>query len=333
MLGLSGWARAQDAQVPEEARAHFKVGLSYLDDPAGPRYEDALREFAAARAAAPSSWKTLNNIGLCALNLERDQEAIDAYRQALALAGTEGDSKWREQVERDLATLKAGLVRVTIKVRPAGATLLDERVPTSGRPVLNRYESSSGSFELGIHAGHHRLSAILGSKSDAWEFDAEAGAVLSHEFVLEAPAPIAPPPSAAPPATSVAEPRPILLEKRTPPGVYVAAAATGILAVGAGVTGYLAVGKNDDFHDQKGENPERASSLRESGKTVGGGHRRVDRCRGAGRRRHRLSLHHEADCLAGATGRATHRRAECGTRERLGDGERQVLKGRSRDVR
>ena len=268
LLGLSGWVRAQDAQVPEEARAHFKVGLSYLDDPAGPRYEDALREFAAARAAAPSSWKTLNNIGLCALNLERDQEAIDAYQQALALAGTEGDSRWREQVERDLATLKAGLVRVTITVRPAGATLLDERVPTSGRPVLNRYESSSGSFELGIHAGRHRLSAILGSKSDVWEFDAEAGAVLSHEFVLEAPAPSASPPSAAPPRTSVAEPRPVLLEKRTPPGVYVAAAATGILAVGAGVTGYLAVGKNDDFHDQKAENPNRASDLRESGKQL-----------------------------------------------------------------
>jgi tetratricopeptide (TPR) repeat protein len=172
MLGLSGWARAQDAEVSVEARAHFKVGLSYLNDPAGPRYEDALREFAAAHAAAPSSWKTLNNIGLCALNLERDQEAIDAYEQALALAGSEADSKWRQDVERDLATLKTGLVRVTVKVRPAGATLLDERVPTSGKSVLNRYESPSGACELGIHAGHHRLSAILGSKSDAWEFDA-----------------------------------------------------------------------------------------------------------------------------------------------------------------
>jgi hypothetical protein len=41
-------------------------------------------------------------------------------------------------VQRDLETLKAGLVRVTITVRPVGATLLDERLPTSGRPVLNR---------------------------------------------------------------------------------------------------------------------------------------------------------------------------------------------------
>jgi len=268
IIALSGWARAEDTQVPEQARTHFRVGVSYLNDPAGPRYEDALREFVAAHKAAPNSWKTLNNIGLCALNLERDQEAIDAYQQALELAGDEGDAKWRQDVERDIATLKAGLVRVTIKVEPPGATLVDERLPTSGKPILNRYENPTGSFELGIHAGRHRLSAISGSKSAVWEFDAQAGAVLSHDFSLEAPTPSATPPSAIPPPAPSAEARPVTLERRTPPGVYVALAATGLFAIGAGVTGYLTVDKHDEFNDQNGVDRDRASDLRKSGKQL-----------------------------------------------------------------
>jgi hypothetical protein len=271
IIALTGTARADESAVPEEARSHFKVGVSYLNDPAGPRYEDALREFSAAHAAAPSSWKTLNNIGLCALNLERDQEAIEAYEQALALAGSEGDAKWREGVERDIATLKAGLVRVTITVRPVGTTLLDERLPTSGKPVLNRYESPSGSFELGIHAGHHRVTASHGDKSDRWEFDAEAGAKLSHEFSLEsAPAQAEIPPGAPSPAPRVDQPAPVSLERRTPVSVYVGAAVTGALAIGAGVTGALALGKHDDFKSANtGANPARAASLRSSGKDLG----------------------------------------------------------------
>jgi hypothetical protein len=68
ILCLPGSVRAAYPKVPDEARAHFKIGVEYLNDPGGPRYEDALREFSTAHAIAPSSWKTLNNIGLCALN-------------------------------------------------------------------------------------------------------------------------------------------------------------------------------------------------------------------------------------------------------------------------
>jgi hypothetical protein len=258
ILCLSAGVRAEEAPVSEVARSHFKIGLRYLNDPAGPRYEDALREFSAAHAAAPSSWKTLNNIGLCALNLERDQEAIDAYEQALALAGSSAESKWRDSVQRDIATLKAGLVRVTIMIRPASAVLLDERLPTSGRAVLNRYTSPSGTFVLGIHAGRHRISAILGGKTDVWEFDATAGAAMSHHFSLEEPMR-----NAGPSQTGPAQVAPTIPKKQsvasparsTPPGVYVAGSETvdtkpgkaargspGLRLAGLGVAGAGVVG-------------------------------------------------------------------------------------------
>ncbi len=60
ILCLPGSVRAADPKVPEEARAHFKIGVEYLNDLGGPRYEEALREFSTAHAIAPSPWKTPN---------------------------------------------------------------------------------------------------------------------------------------------------------------------------------------------------------------------------------------------------------------------------------
>ena len=59
-----------------------------LQDPKAPRYEDAYREFKAAYAASPS-YKILGNLGLCAMKIERDAEAIDAYEKYLKEAGPE----------------------------------------------------------------------------------------------------------------------------------------------------------------------------------------------------------------------------------------------------
>jgi len=87
------------------------------------------------RVEGPSSWRTQHNIGLCAQNLERDLEAIGAYERALAMAGKEAEESWRREVASHVAALKAGLVRVTIQVRPPGASLIDERVPVSGKPT------------------------------------------------------------------------------------------------------------------------------------------------------------------------------------------------------
>ena len=69
---------AQDVPISDEARAHFTTGVNLLQDPDGARYEEAYREFKEAYAESPS-WKILGNLGICAMKLERDSEAISAF--------------------------------------------------------------------------------------------------------------------------------------------------------------------------------------------------------------------------------------------------------------
>jgi hypothetical protein len=83
---------AQPADAPRlsaNALKHFNAGIAYADDPSGPKWEEAYREFLAAYADTPS-WILKNNIGLCALNLERDDEAIAAFKIYLEHGGEPG---------------------------------------------------------------------------------------------------------------------------------------------------------------------------------------------------------------------------------------------------
>src|SRR5579864_8266510 len=126
VLVASG-AQAAGEPINEEARRHFNAGVSLLQDPDGARYEDAYREFEAAYAASLSP-KILGNIGFCALKLERDDEAITAYTRYLAEV-RDVDPAEAAQISRDIATLRAGLVRVTITVDAREATVVDRRLP------------------------------------------------------------------------------------------------------------------------------------------------------------------------------------------------------------
>src|SRR6185437_15642588 len=92
-------APAHPVTITPEARAHFVAGVRLLQDPAGPRYEDAYEEFKAAYAASPSP-SMLGNIGLCAMKLERDEEAIRAYETYLESAKI--DAAERNKIETDL---------------------------------------------------------------------------------------------------------------------------------------------------------------------------------------------------------------------------------------
>ena len=98
----------------DEARKHVRAGVSYLEDPEGARFEEAYHAFKAAFAASPSP-KILGNIGLCAMKLERDGEAIDAFQRYLAEV-KDLDADERAQVTRDLTTLRTGVVRLELRV-------------------------------------------------------------------------------------------------------------------------------------------------------------------------------------------------------------------------
>src|SRR4029077_20763786 len=109
------------------------AGVSLLQDPDGARYEDAYREFEAAYSASNSS-KVLGNIGYCALKLERDGEAIESYTRYLRDV-PDIDPAEAAQIGRDLATLRAGLVRVVMTIDVPNAAIVDKRLPVRGDSI------------------------------------------------------------------------------------------------------------------------------------------------------------------------------------------------------
>jgi hypothetical protein len=216
--------RAADDAIGEDARRHFNAGVNLLQDPDGARYEDAYREFEAAYAASQSP-KILGNIGYCALKLERDGEAITAYARYLKEV-KDVDPAEGTQVARDLATLRAGLVRVTLTVDSTDATVVDRRLPVRGDSVTNLYGPVNGSIEIGVRPGHHIIEARLhGETREPWEFDAEPGSKLSHAFVRK-------PPAAEPPRSS---------SPRVLPWVVMGAGAAGL--IGGGIAGVITLSK------------------------------------------------------------------------------------------
>jgi hypothetical protein len=266
---LAPSAHADDVQVSDSARQHFKTGVAYLQDPDGARYEEAYREFKAAYADSPS-WKILGNLGISAMKLERDGEAIDAFEKYLAQGGSQVDAAERAQMERDLLTTKAGVVSVSIKVAPAtGVVITDERQPLAGRPVTNRYElGPDGALQAGIRRGRHKITASVdGYVDQVWELDAEPGPAQAHEFTLQ-PTPTAPP--AVGPTVGVAAPQkeqPMSRPLSTP--VIISGIATGALLVGTGVVGGLAFAKGSDFKKlNDGQHVTQAQNAHDSAQTL-----------------------------------------------------------------
>jgi hypothetical protein len=235
IVGTTLPAFAADVPISEESRAHFSAGVNLLQDPDGARYEEAYREFKEAYAGSPS-WKILGNLGISAMKLERDSEAIDAYKKYLAEGGKQIDKDERAQFQRDLATLEAGVARLTLQTEPVGATIEDERFPSSGQPIRNTY-SASGPLQIGVRSGRHRFTAKIAGHSDAvWEIELSPKQQESHTFSLADTAA-----AAAPPSTGVAPaPAPVAVDTAQPKsgnglrtGAYV--------ALGVGVVG-VAVG-------------------------------------------------------------------------------------------
>jgi hypothetical protein len=175
-------AHAADDSINEDARKHFKAGVSLLQDPDGARYEDAYREFQAAYAASLSP-KILGNIGYCALKLERDGDALGAYTRYLQEV-PDVDPALTAQITRDVATLRTGLVRVTLTVDSPDAMVVDKRLHMRGELITNLYGPVRGDIEIGLRAGHHVIEMkVAGETMSPWEFDANPGAILSHSFV------------------------------------------------------------------------------------------------------------------------------------------------------
>jgi hypothetical protein len=264
-LATSLYAGTAFAQQPEdEARAHFTAGVNLLRDPSRPRYDEAYAEFKQAYALKPVP-SILGNMALCAFKLERDQEAIDLYTRFLA-ESPNLDPAEKEQIERDLSTLKVGLAKVTLTSNPAGAVVQDVRIAATGESMTNIYGPINGTQELGIRRGHHVMKARWpGGAEQVWELDVNGGEAHVFDKPLETENP-----AAAPQANDQLAPRPEAPPERPiPKSVYITGLATAALGAGTVVTGILAVTTRSRYdRANDGTDPSEAEDLRSSGKTL-----------------------------------------------------------------
>lgn len=233
MMPLAPSAAHAQEKISAEARAHFEAGVALLQDPDGARYEEAYREFVTAYEQSRSS-RILGNVGLCAMKLERDAEAIEAYSRYVEDVA-DIDPVERDQIRRDIITLRSGVVRITLNVSPPGAKIVDVRVAVRGEPVTNVYSPKGDQIVLGVRPGHHVLKAKIGDRESAVvEIDATPGTAFTRALVVA-------PPSAP---LQVARPAPSKALPITMLGLGLASLAAG------GVTGYLSMKKVDDIAGQ-----------------------------------------------------------------------------------
>ncbi len=228
-VGFLPGARAQE--ISEEARKHFRAGVNNLQDPEGERFEEAYIEFKRAYEISKSP-NILGNLGYCAMRLERDGEALDAYALYLSSA-TNIKPDEREQIERDLQTLSASAVRLTVTADVKEATIVDTRHPVRGATVTNRYPLRDGKAEFIVRAGHHivRLQTE-GVDRGQWQFDALGGASQAKHFTVGSPP----------------EPKPSARSAPVLPWVLVGVG--GAALAGGAVTGVLTLRGVSDLEDR-----------------------------------------------------------------------------------
>src|SRR5688500_17150441 len=97
-LGAAVCAVSSAHASQDAAKRYFQNGVDLITA-AQPNYQDAYYQFQLAYQESNSSWKVLGNLGLCALKLERDQEAVTYYEQYLQKGGSDIAAEERHAIE------------------------------------------------------------------------------------------------------------------------------------------------------------------------------------------------------------------------------------------
>lgn len=238
-------------QISEEARAFFRNGVDLLQA-SPPNYQDAYYQFKLAFEKS-NSWKVLGNMGLCAVNLERDGEALGYYDEYLKRGGKEINKEERAAIERDVLLIRGNAA--SVELNSAGADeveLLDARSGSSA--PAQTYIIGADKKTLTLRAGTHTLTATAkDGRTLKWDVALTPGKVAHHEFDFNAPAePVAKDAAEPPPApiaqTTAPEPAPAA-ESRTSPlrTIGFVTGGVGLALLGSGaVTGIMAKSKESD---------------------------------------------------------------------------------------
>ena len=234
-----------DAQAsPEAAKRYFQNGVDLITG-AQPNYQDAYYQFQLAYQETAKSWKVLGNLGLCALKLERDQEAVQYYEQYLEKGRSEIVTEERNAIEQDLMLLKGNLATVRLTSPVQDLKLVDQRAGSS--VPAQPYALQAGTLELRLRAGNHTITAMSGDRRLTWDIVLEPKSQAEHVFDFDAPEKA---PAAAPIASAakVGSPAATDADRPVPAGSglrMVGYAAIGLGAVGVGVGGYFAWQSSD----------------------------------------------------------------------------------------
>lgn len=186
-VAMSPLAVGAQERIPEEARAYFRNGVELLqNDP--PNYQDAYYQFKLAFEKS-NSWKVLGNLGLCAVKLERDGEALGYYDEYLKRGGKNINKDEREAIERDVLLIRGNTASVELSSNPEEADVLDVR---SGATAPGQtYALSPAKKVILLRAGSHSLTATSkDGKTLRWDVALTPGKSVSHVFDFAAPEPV-----------------------------------------------------------------------------------------------------------------------------------------------
>ena len=249
LLLLTPRAAMADDEVPEEARLYFRNGVELLSQ-APPNYQDAYYQFKLAYEKS-NSWKVLGNLGLCALNLERDGEAVDHYRRYLAEGGNNVDPEEAATLKRELLLLEGNLAYVTLSSDVAELQITDKRAGTSIPP--QRYRLQNGKLELRVRAGTHTIEARQGDGVQKWEIVLDPAQRETHTFSFGAGQAAAAPESGATASAPASDDRGAAPAGESSGGlrtVGFVSAGVGVAALAGGVvTGLIAKGNETDARE------------------------------------------------------------------------------------
>ncbi|MEZ4298405.1 MAG: hypothetical protein R3B70_25865 [Polyangiaceae bacterium] len=260
-LAQSGPPASADPAQIEQAKKHMAAGAALYNDPSGHKCEEAYVEFDKAYQLS-GSLNALRNRAVCALELEKDGEALTDYKKVLAGLGDKLAPDEKTQIENDIRALEAAVAWVTIKLDVPAARLVDVRTPSRGLPVTNRYDLTSQSTRLGIHPGEHAFTATTEDGKEAkWTVSLANGTTSEHTFELTAvtvPTATATGTATAT-ATGTGEPIEPKTERPVPMSVKVMLGVTGALAVGTGVMMGLSTVAKSDYDSVNGTGADEAT--------------------------------------------------------------------------
>jgi tetratricopeptide (TPR) repeat protein len=209
---------AQTEENVNEAKRRYLAGLKLSEEG---DYKLALVEFQRAYDLT-QNYRVLYNLGQVHFQINNYARALQAFEGYLRDGGSDVAADRRQQVERDIATLKQRTATITVTANVPGAEVaIDEEV--IGKAPIHAFL---------IDAGTHRVLASKDGYRAAKEVVTLAGGeTTSQNFML----------SAAPVQERIVE-----RDKGMPAGVWISWSVAGLLAVGTLTSGLFLISARNE---------------------------------------------------------------------------------------